>query len=199
MANDVGIFIIVYAVVGGTELIDRTNFAVIGLSAKQPPFPTWIGAAAAFVITTGIAIAIGAALVALLGGQLVYLRLGGAALLLGYATYLLLTPTEGRAPPSGRSAAMTAFLLILLLEMGDTTQILEVIFVATFASPAVVFAAGASALATVAAVGCTIGSQLGAKVEPKLLDRAVIVALFFLGIVTIVYALAPGIFPAILG
>ncbi|MCI4323894.1 MAG: TMEM165/GDT1 family protein [Thermoplasmata archaeon] len=199
MTSDLGIFLIVFAVVGGTELIDRTHFAVIGLSAKQPPLPTWIGAAGAFLITTGIAIVIGATLVDLLGGQLVYLRLGGAALLLGYATYLVLTPSEERTPPSGRSAAATAFLLILLLELGDTTQILEVVFVATFADPLIVFAAGASALATVAAVGCTIGSQLGEKVEPKLLDRIVIVALFVIGIVTIVYALDPGIFPAALG
>jgi putative Ca2+/H+ antiporter (TMEM165/GDT1 family) len=199
MTSDLSIFLIVYAVVAGTEFIDRTNFAVIGLSAKQPPFPTWTGAAAAFLITSAIAVAIGAGLVELVGGKVVYLRLGGAALLFGYAIYLFLVPPGERTPTTGRSAAATAFALIFLLELGDTTQILEVLFVASFANPLMVFAAGALGLMTVAAVGCTIGSRLGARVEPLLLDRIVVAILMTIGTVTVLYALVPGWLPALPG
>jgi uncharacterized membrane protein YfcA len=59
--------------------------------------------------------------------------------------------------------------------------------------------AAALALLTVAAVACLIGSRLGARIEPKHLDRIVIIILTIVGIVTILYALFPGSFPSLTG
>jgi putative Ca2+/H+ antiporter (TMEM165/GDT1 family) len=199
LADPVAAFVIVFAVVGGFELLDRTNFALIGLAAKNPPLAVWAGAAAAFVATSALAVAIGAALLALLGGNVFWLRLGGGALLLGYAGYLLLVPETDRRPPTGRSAWTTAFLLIFLLELGDTTMILTIIFAGSFELPVIVFAAAALALSLVAASAALIGSQLGPRVEPVVLERVVIGILSIVGVFTILWALAPGVFPAWLG
>ncbi|HEV2316633.1 MAG TPA: TMEM165/GDT1 family protein [Thermoplasmata archaeon] len=188
------VFLIVFAVIGGTELIDRTNFALIGFAARHRPFPTWVGGAAAFLVTSALAVVVGAALVAALGGHVLYLRLGGGAFLLGYAAYLLVTPEEDRRAPPARSAALSAFLLILLLELGDTTMIFLIVFVSAFPNPPLIFAAGASALVLVAASASLIGSRLGARVEPKSLDRLVIVILVVVGTLTVIYALMPGLF-----
>jgi putative Ca2+/H+ antiporter (TMEM165/GDT1 family) len=197
MANDVVLeFALVFAVIGGLELLDRTNFALIGLAAKLPPRSVWAGAATAFVITTVLAVVIGAALVAALGGHIVYLRLGGGVFLLGYAAYLLAVPEADRRPPEGRSAYATALLLILLLELGDTTMIFTILFVASVGNPLLVGVAAGLALVAVAASAALIGSRLGARVEPKLLERVVIVILVVAGVVTILYALSPGLFPA---
>lgn len=199
MGDPVAAFAVVFLVVGGFEILDRTNFALIGLAAKNPPVPVWAGATAAFLATTGLAVGIGAALLDALGGNVFWLRLGGGVLLLGYAGYLLLVPENERRPPSGRSAWTTAFLLIFLLELGDTTMVLTIIFAGAFDAPVVVFVAAASALTLVAASGALIGSQLGPRVEPVALERMVIGILSVVGVVTILWALVPGIFPAWLG
>lgn len=190
-------FLIVFAVIGGTELVDRTNFALISLAAKHRPIAIWAGAAAAFWLTTVLAVAIGAALVAALGGQVVYLRLGGGIFLLAYAFYLLLVPESNRRPPTGRSAATTAFLLIMLLEMGDTTMILTIGFVITMPSAIVIVVAAGLALSLVAAMACIIGRRVGARVEPKHLERVVVVVLMIVGAITIVYAVEPGWLPTL--
>jgi putative Ca2+/H+ antiporter (TMEM165/GDT1 family) len=192
-------FVVVFAVIGGLEFLDRTNFALIGLAAKQEPTSTWAGAASAFVATTLLAVVIGTALLAALGGHIVYLRLGGGVFLLGYAAYLVVVPEADRRPPAGRSAFATAFLLIFLLEIGDTTMIFTILFVSTTQNPVLVAVAAASALIGVAATASLIGSRLGARVEPKALERVVVAILVVAGVVTIVYALMPGWFPAALG
>ena len=196
VADLVASFLIVFAVVGGTELIDRTNFALIGLAAKYRPLAIWGGAALAFWITTALAVAIGTALLTVLGGQLVYLRLGGGIFLLAYAAYLMIVPESARRPPTGRSAATTAFLLILLLEIGDTTMIFIIGFVLSMPSALVVGLAGGVALSLVAALACLIGRRLGQRVAPRHLERAVPWILVVVGALTIVYALSPGWFPS---
>jgi Ca2+/H+ antiporter, TMEM165/GDT1 family len=184
---------IVFAVVGGTELVDRTNFALISLAARQAPLPSWAGAALAFLCTSTLAVLIGAALVTALAPDLIYVRIGGGVFLIAYALYLGFAPDESRRIPSARSALASAFLLIFLLELGDTTMILTILFVSDFA-PVLVFIGAASALITVAALGCLIGSRLGAKVEPRVLDRIVVVVLILVGLVTILIAVEPGWF-----
>jgi putative Ca2+/H+ antiporter (TMEM165/GDT1 family) len=192
-------FVIVFAVIGGTELVDRTNFALIGLAAKNRPLPVWAGAAAAFVVTTTIAVVIGAALLAALGGQVVYLRVGGGLFLLAYAGYLIVVPESERTAPAGRTAFTTAFLLILLLELGDTTMVFTIVFVSTMPNVLVVGVAAALALVCVAGSAALIGRHLGSRVEPKALERVVVVVLVVVGVLTILLALDPGILPVLPG
>lgn len=197
MASAIAGFVVVFAVIGLTEFADRTNFALIALAARRHPLSVWVGASAAFVVTTALAVLIGAALLAALGGQVVYLRLGGGALLLAYAGYLLLVPESERRPPAGRSAFSTAFLLILLLELGDTTMIFTINFVTSIAPLIVGLAAGA-ALVSVAASACFLGPRLASRLDPRRLERLIVVILAIVGVVTIVYALDPGLFPPLL-
>jgi putative Ca2+/H+ antiporter (TMEM165/GDT1 family) len=190
-----GAFLLVFAVIGGLELGDRTNFALIGLAARQPPWPTWAGAAGAFLVTSALAVVIGTAIESVLAGEILYLRLAAGVVLIAYAAYLALVPEAERPRPSSRSAAGAAFALIFGLELGDTTMIFTINFVFTIPSPLLVFAAAALALACVAGSASFIGSRLGARVEPRLLNRVVVVLLAIAGVVTIVYALFPGSFP----
>lgn len=197
MAFDVLAFLTVLVVVGGFELADRTNFALIGLASREPPLSVWAGAASAFAVTTLLSVVIGTALLALLGGQVVYLRLAGGILLLAYAAYLALAPESPRTVRAARSAGLTAFVLIFLLELGDTTMILTMNFVFTLGNPLLVGIAAGLALIAVAASACFIGSRLGSRIDPRKLERLVIVILGLVGAITILYALAPGLFPAI--
>jgi putative Ca2+/H+ antiporter (TMEM165/GDT1 family) len=191
-------FVAVFGVVALVELVDRTNFALIGLAARRSALACWLGATSAFIATSAIAVGIGTAFIAVLGGDLRYVQLGGGIFILGYAAYLALVPEADRAPPTGRSAFATAFLLIFLLELGDTTMILMILFTGSTGNPLLVFAAGAMGLALVAGTACTIGARLGAKVEPRSLERAVVAILGVIGAVTVALALDPGLLPSVL-
>jgi putative Ca2+/H+ antiporter (TMEM165/GDT1 family) len=194
------VFAVVFAVVGGTEFIDRTNFALIGLATKHPPFRLWQGAAAAFVTTTAIAVAAGGIFLAAVGPHLFYLRLGGGLFLLGYASYLALVPAADRPVAGVTSAFRAGFLTILLLELGDTTMILVVLFVGAFPGSYVVIGLAAGlALLLVAGSACYLGGRIARRVNPDRLERYVIVVLFAVAGFTIVYALDPSLLPPLLG
>ncbi len=198
-AFDLGGFLVVFAVVGGFELFDRTSFSIIALAARGHPVPTWAGGAVAFVASTAIAVSVGAALVALLGpGRIGLVRAGAGTFLIGYALFLWYRgpePTDASAA-TRRTAFLTALATVFLLELGDTTMIVEVLFVTTWGW-VIVFVAGAAALITVAAWGAWLGGRLGARVEPMLLHRIVVVVLLIVGALTIAYGLAPGAFPTL--
>jgi putative Ca2+/H+ antiporter (TMEM165/GDT1 family) len=184
-------FAIVFGVIGGLEFGDRTSFALIAYAAKHPPALSWAGGASAFVLTTAISVGIGAAFEATFRGDLVYLRLGGGSVLLGYAAYLAFVPEHARPPPQARSVPLGAFLLIFLLELGDTTMIFTINFVFAIGDYLLVFAAAASALVCVSGVSSWFGGRLGERVEPRTLERVVVVILAAAGVVTIIYALHP--------
>lgn len=200
MASDVlFVFAFVFLFIGGIELLDRTSFALIAFSSKHPPFPTWAGAALAFVFTSAISVVVGGTLQSAFHQELVWVRVGGGVVLLAYATYLAVVPEHERQPPGGRSTFATAFILIFLLELGDTTMIFTILFAVEFGTLIVVFVAAALALSLVAAFSSTLGSRLGARVEPRLLERLVIVILVVAGVLTILYALDPALFGPFLG
>jgi putative Ca2+/H+ antiporter (TMEM165/GDT1 family) len=191
--------VVVLAVVGGLELIDRTSFALIGLSARLRPWGAWLGGASAFVATTVLAVAVGTALEGLLGaGRVGLLRLGGGLFLIGYAAWTLLGPAEEKTADRTdlRGAFAAAFLTIFLLELGDTTMIFEIVFVPTFGWAAVLLGGGVG-LVTVAAWDVWLGRRIGVRLSPRTVRKVVAAILFVVGALTALYGLAPSVFPAL--
>lgn len=195
-----GAFAVVFGVIAVLEVFDRTSFALIALAARSHPFPTWVGGASAFVLTTAISVTVGTALSDLLGpAHIAWLRVGGGLFLIGYALWLYSHPESDdptRPPRTPHTAFVTAFVTIFLLELGDTTMIFQIVFVSDFGW-AVVLVAGALALVMVAAWDVYLGSRLGARLEPRLLHRIVVSVLLVVGAVTVVYGLAPSLFPTL--
>lgn len=94
---------------------------------------------------------------------------------------------------TGHSAIIAAFLATFLLELGDTTMIFQIVFVTTYGW-LVVLVGGASALVTVAAFASFLGGQFGARLSPRVLKEVVVGVLLVVGVVTILYGIAPGYF-----
>ena len=196
-----GGFLVVFVVIAVLEVFDRTSFALIALAARSHPFQTWVGGASAFVVTTTVSVTLGSALSAVLGpSHIGLLRVAGGIFLIGYATWLYFHPEEddpNRLPRTPRTALVTAFLTIFLLELGDTTMIFQIVFVSDFGW-LVVLVAGALALVMVAGFSCFVGSHLGARLDARVLHRVVVSILIVVGAVTIAYGLVPSAF-AVLG
>ncbi len=200
---DLGIatgFAVVFLVIGGLEIFDRTSFATIALAARHHGVGTWGGAASAFVFTSVLSVTVGVALIAALGpGNIGLVRVGGGVFLIGYAVWVLFHPEEEEAPhvrEGARSAFVAAFVTIALLELGDTTMIFMILFVPDWGW-LVVLAAGSAALVLVAAWNVLIGQRIGRRIPPRLLHRVVVVVLTIVGALTIAYGLAPGAFPSL--
>ncbi len=188
--------LVVLAIIGGLELIDRTSFALIALSARVRALGAWVGGAAAFVTTTVLAVAVGTTLTGLLGpGRLDLLRVAGGLFLLGYATWTLFGAHDDDAPvsPGLRGAVLAAFTTIFLLELGDTTMIFEIVLVPTFGWLAVLVG-GACGLTAVAAWDVWLGGRLGLRLRPATVRKVVATILYVVGVFTIVYGLAPAAF-----
>lgn len=191
-------FLVIFAVVGGLELFDRTSFSLLALASRYSPLAIWVGGALAFVASTAIAVSIGAALVAAAGtAGLSYLRVGGGSFLIAYAIWLGMRGPEGeegaRPLRAAHSAAVLAFATTFLLEMGDTTMIFQIVFVATYGW-LLVLVAGASALIVVAAFDAFVGGRFASRLEARTLNRIVVAILVVVGAVTILYGLFPGLF-----
>lgn len=191
--------VIVLAVIGGLELVDRTSFALIALAARTRPLGAWAGGAVAFVSTTVLAVLIGAGLEEVIGpGGIRWLRLAGGLFLIGYAAYTLRAPVEKvpAAIADWRGAFVAAFATIFLLELGDTTMVFEIVFVPTLGWLAVLLG-GSAGLVAVAAWDVWLGQRLSLRLEPRTITRLVAAILFVVGAVTILYALAPSLFPTV--
>jgi len=193
-------FAVVFAVIAVLEVFDRTSFALIALAARSHPFQNWVGAAVAFVLTSTVSVTVGSALSDLLGpGRIGLLRVAGGLFLIGYALWLYFHPESedpNRLPRTPRTALVTAFVTIFLLELGDTTMIFQIVFVADFGW-LIVLVAGALALVVVAGWDCFLGSRVAGRLDPHLLHRVVVVVLLIVGAVTIAYGLAPSAFPTL--
>ncbi|MFZ1063038.1 MAG: TMEM165/GDT1 family protein [Acidimicrobiales bacterium] len=185
---DVGAFLGVFALMFLLELPDKTMVAMIVMSTRARPSSIVLGASAAFVVQTAIAVSAGG-LIALL--PLHVKDIVVAVLFLGGAGYLLLVPERTVSEHGQREGVLeraasrwrecsTAFGVIFLGEFGDLTQIQAANLSAKTHRPVEVFVAASAALVCVTVVAA-YGGQLLQRVVPIAKIR-VLGGLVFLGL-----------------
>ncbi|HMC69007.1 MAG TPA: TMEM165/GDT1 family protein [Mycobacteriales bacterium] len=187
----------VFAAIFPSELPDKTFVATLVLATRFSAFPVWIGAAAAFLVQTVVAVAAGGAL-ALLPKRPVH---AVAALLFAAGAVAVLlakdSPTEEVAdveqeiadvPPraSARRAAVTTFVVLFVAEWGDLSQLLTAAFAAKYRDWLSVGTGALLALLIVAGLGAAGGRAL-LRVVPVVWIRRVAAAVF--GAVAVVTAI----------
>jgi putative Ca2+/H+ antiporter (TMEM165/GDT1 family) len=179
----------VFATIFPAELPDKTFVATLVLSTRFAPLPVWVGAAAAFVVQSIVAVTAGG-LVSLLPKQPVR-AVTAALFLLGAIVLLRLQdePPEEEAKeveeevrdvprqPSFRRAALTTFGVLFAAEWGDLSQVLTAAFAARYRDPLSVGVGATAALWLVAALGVLGGRSL-LRVIPVVWIRRVAAALF---------------------
>lgn len=180
----------VFATIFPAELPDKTFVAVLVLSTRFAPLPVWVGAAAAFVVQSLVAVTAGG-LVSLLPKQPV--RAVTALLFLAGAIVLLRLqdeePEEEAAEfeaevrdvprrASFRRATLTTFGVLFAAEWGDLSQVLTAAFAAKYRDPVSVGVGATAALWLVAGLGVLGGRSL-LKLIPVVWIRRIAAALFF--------------------
>jgi len=179
VAHALGLGFTVFTVIFLLELPDKTALAALLLATRHRPLPVFLGAAAAFVIQSAVAVAAGS-LLSLLPREPI--RIGAGLLFLGMAALLIRRnlrkdeADEERAVDQEearhRRPFITAFSVVFVAEWGDLTQLATAALQARYQQPVVVFVAATLALWAVCAIAVALGNRLGAWVPERPLQFA---------------------------
>ena len=165
---------VVFGVVFLAELPDKTALAGLVLGTRYRASYVFAGVAAAFAVHVALAVAAGSVLT-LLPQQLVHALTG--VLFLAGAAMLLLKKDEDEEEirqPEDQSfwkVAGAGFMLILVAEFGDLTQIMTANLAARYDDPLSVGLGAVLALWAVAGLGIVGGKALMKRVPLKLITR----------------------------
>ncbi|MFJ6663853.1 TMEM165/GDT1 family protein [Streptomyces sp. NPDC091383] len=174
---------LVFGVIFLAELPDKTALAGLVLGTRYRASYVFAGVAAAFLVHVVLAVAAGSVLT-LLPQRLVHAITG--LLFLGGAAMLLVAKGEEEeeikkpADQSFWKVAGTGFMLILVAEFGDLTQIMTANLAARYDDPISVGLGAVLGLWAVAGLGIVGGKALMKKVPLRLITQ--IAALLMLGL-----------------
>jgi putative Ca2+/H+ antiporter (TMEM165/GDT1 family) len=175
---------LVFGVVFLAELPDKTALAGLVLGTRYRASYVFAGVAAAFLLHVVLAVAAGSVLT-LLPQQLVHAITG--VLFLGGAAVLLMKKDEDEEEirkPEDQSfwkVAGAGFMLILVAEFGDLTQIMTANLAARYDDPLSVGLGAVLGLWAVAGLGIVGGKALMKRVPLKLITQVAAVLMLALG------------------
>jgi len=176
---------LVFGVVFLAELPDKTALAGLVLGTRYRASYVFAGVAAAFTLHVVLAVAAGSVLT-LLPQQLLHALTG--VLFLGGAAVLLMKKGEGEAEvrrPEDQSfwkVSGAGFMLILVAEFGDLTQIMTANLAARYDDPLSVGLGAVLALWAVAGLGIVGGRALMKRVPLELITKVAAVLMLALGV-----------------
>ncbi|MFE9607519.1 TMEM165/GDT1 family protein [Streptomyces sp. NPDC006012] len=176
---------LVFGVIFLAELPDKTALAGLVLGTRYRASYVFAGVAAAFTLHVVLAVAAGSVLT-LLPHQIVQAVTG--VLFLGGAAVLLLKKDDGEEDirqPENQSfwkVAGTGFMLILVAEFGDLTQIMTANLAARYDNPLSVGLGAVLALWAVAGLGIVGGKALMKRVPLTLITRIAALLMLALGV-----------------
>jgi len=169
------------------EFGDKTQLGVLTLSARYKlRAPIFLGAMAAFAIVCTLGVAIGEALLSILPVWLLPKISGIVFIALGL---LMLRGLEEEKESSiigqRRGPFASTFLMILVSEFGDKTQIAMITLAAKFGSPLEVLVGALLGLGAITALGTLVGERI-ARVVPMSVIRKTAAAIFVaIGLLTL--------------
>jgi Ca2+/H+ antiporter, TMEM165/GDT1 family len=176
---------LVFGVVFLAELPDKTALAGLVLGTRYRASYVFAGVAAAFAVHVALAVAAGSVLT-LLPQQIVHALTG--VLFLGGAAVLLMKKDEDEEEirrPENQSfwkVSGAGFMLILVAEFGDLTQIMTANLAARYDDPLSVGLGAVLALWAVAGLGIVGGRALMKRVPLKLITQIAAVLMTGLGV-----------------
>ena len=179
-----------FALVALAELGDKTQVAVITLSCQFKAFSVFVGAMLAFLVSTVVAVAIGDALTLVLPAF--WIRIAAALIFLVFGIYTIISlmlkksETECKTKEEARSGVFSSFSMIVLMELGDKTQLSVIALTAEYELPLFVFAGVMLAFALVTAIGATLGMALTKIVPLKYIQLASGIVFILLGVVFLI-------------
>ncbi|RNC67486.1 MAG: TMEM165/GDT1 family protein [Desulfuromonadales bacterium] len=170
---DSTVFMTTFGIIFLAELGDKTQLTAMALATRYPWKKVFIGIAAAFALLNLGAVLIGKLLFAVLPLFWIKLVSGGLFLFFGVTTLRAAgsADDEEEKRTSARGPVATSFVMILLAELGDKTQLVTTSLAAQYDSPLSVFTGSTLALWGVSILGIFLGRQLTRVVPLYVIHR----------------------------
>jgi putative Ca2+/H+ antiporter (TMEM165/GDT1 family) len=196
--------IVVFVVVAVLQLPGKSNFGVITLASRHPHRDVFIGASVGLGAATVVSVGLGYGAETVLGPYLLWVKVVGGLVLVAFGLREILrapgsvhepgegTPAAARTARQVRTAALG---LAFLLEMGDNTQILAILFVASTGSVVLVFVAATAALVAITAISSRGAGYLQEHVPEERLRVVLGGLLIAVGLLTMLFSAFPSLLP----
>ena len=196
--------IVIFAVVAALQLPGKSNFGVITLATRHPHRDVFIGASVGLAAATGVSVTIGYGAETVLGPYLLWVKIVGGLVLVAFGLREILrvpplvhergsgTPAVAHTAGQVRTVALG---LAFLLEMGDNTQILAIVFVASTRNVLLVYVAATAALIVITAVSSRGAGYLREHVPEERLRVVLGGLLIVVGALTILFSVFPSLLP----
>ena len=155
-----------FAIVAAAEFGDKTQMAVICLSAKHKPKPVFIGAVLAFTLVDGISAIVGGAIAPFIPKFWIGVAAGISFLIFGIWTLLSKEDLTVKIREHSKTV-ITSFILIGVMELGDKTQLAVIALSAEYKAPLQVFVGVVFALALLTGLGVIFGKILSRYVSGR--------------------------------
>ena len=166
--------------VGLAELGDKTQLAVLCLASKTKKYvQLLLGVILAFAITDGLAILLGNFITAHI--PILYIKIVSGAIFIIFGLITLLNNKTEDAQCELKQPFTSGFLLILVSEMGDKTQIASGLF-ATKYNPIVVFIGVLSALTVLSIMAVYLGKFIALKMNKRAISKVAGIVFVMLGV-----------------
>jgi putative Ca2+/H+ antiporter (TMEM165/GDT1 family) len=177
-----------FIIVALAEFGDKTQFAVICLSANHRPRSVFMGALLAFALVDGISALIGGAMAPFVPTFWIGLVAGIAFLIFGI--YTLLSKEDAIVKIKEHSKAVTtSFLLIAVMELGDKTQFAVIALSAEYGAPLQVLLGVVLAFALLTGLGVGFGKIISRYVSAHYIKIGVSLMFIAFGVVFLCEAL----------
>ncbi len=178
-----------FAIIAVAEFGDKTQIAVVSLSAKHRPKSVFFGALLAFALVDGVSAIVGGAIAPFIPGFWIGLIAGIAFLIFG--VYTLLSKEDEMVKIKERSnATATSFFLIAVMELGDKTQLAVIALSAEYDAPIQVFLGVMLAFALLTTLGTVFGKIICRYVSARYVKIGASLIFILFGLIFLFEALS---------
>ena len=147
------------------ELGDKTQIAILTLSARYGFVPVFVGAALAFLILDALAVTVGAVIAKYVPETVI--RYLAAAVFIIFGLLSFRPEKEEEREKTTKSPLLTSLLVVALMELGDKTQLSLVALTSKYRAPLAVFLGGTAALWITSLIGALVGEGMGRLIPFK--------------------------------
>lgn len=160
-------FLSTFAAISLAELGDKTQLAVLALSAKHNKKAiVLLAAVLAFALANAIAAVLGSIFSFTLPTGTIKLAAGALFILVGLHTLFSREEEKQEKIASDKNVFLSSFTLLFLMEMGDKTQLANLLFAAIY-NPALVWLASTLAMSLLAVLAVAAGKQLFKRLNAR--------------------------------
>jgi putative Ca2+/H+ antiporter (TMEM165/GDT1 family) len=177
------------AIVALAEFGDKTQIAVVCLSANHRPRSVFTGALLAFALVDGTSALIGGAIAPFVPTFWIGLAAGISFLIFGIYTLFSKEHIMGKIAEHSKTVT-TSFLLIAVMELGDKTQLAVIALSAEYGAPLQVFFGVMIAFTLLTTLGAVFGKIISKYISARYIKTGASLIFIVFGVIFLFGALS---------